>query len=48
MVYTVQRLRQQVPLKCRHVPKITHGITSQKTVEFSVTNFRKFMVSHTS
>jgi len=31
MAYTVQRLRQQVPLKRRHIPKITHGITSQQT-----------------
>lgn len=47
MLYTVQRLRQQFPLKCRHAPKTTHGITSQKTVKFSVINYRKFKVSHT-
>jgi len=36
MLYTVRRLRQQVPLQSRHVPKTTNCITSQKTVVFSV------------
>jgi len=44
LVYTVQRLRQQFPLKRRHVRQITHGITSQNTVVFTVINYRKFKV----